>query len=976
MKQMLSVTGKELKAYFGSPMAAIFIGAFLLSALFSFFWIETFFARNIADIRPLFRWMPLLMIFLVAALTMRQWSEEQKMGTLEILLTLPVKLSHLVLGKFLAVLALVAISLILTLGLPVTVSFIGDMDWGPVLGGYLGALLMASAYISIGLFVSSRTDNQIIALIVTVFLAGLFYLVGSAGITAFMGNETGNFLRSLGTGSRFQSIERGVIDLRDLTYYASLTAFFLIVNIVSLDRKRWSKGESTASYRRNVILAAGLLGANLLAANIWMDSVHSLRLDLTEHKDYSISAPTKDLITSLAEPLTMTGYFSEKTHPLLAPLVPRIKDFLLEYEVASEGSIKVSFVDPKYDEKLEAEANQQYGIKPVPFQIAGRYEASVVNSYFHVLIKYGDQFVTLGFDDLIEIQRRKDGQLDVSLRNLEYDLTKSIKKVVYGFQSIATVFDKVNKELKLTAIITPDTLPEYLGSMPEFINKAASALVNESGGKLRFEMIDPDNNLKINRDTVNQLFTITPLASSFFSDDSFYLHLFLTVDEDSEQIYLANDLGEAEIRSEIEAALKRTSSGFLKTVGLWVPDPMAQEARMYQPQQQRGDYYQISRKILQENYNLKEVDLKEGRIEGDIDVLLLIAPHDMTELERFSVDQYLMRSIPVIALTGNYLLDISPYAQTLKMKQAKQGIHALLKHYGVTVDNSMVMDRRNEPFPVPVSRDLGGFVVREVRQLDYPFFVDVRSDSMGRQSPIVANLKAVTMNWVSPITVDITENGEKKIVNLLQSSKESWLHHGTEIMPDFTTFPDYGFPVGDSYEPHTLALSLQGSFSSFYAAKSDPRLEKEITVENLEEKDAGIKGEDNQDTDKNRQSAPLAPVIKKSPDSARLVVVGSSEFIHDAVIGISQSMFQDRIMNSLEFLQNMIDWSVEDESLLSIRSRGSHARILQPLSKQEHAFWEWLNYGLALAALGAVSLFGAQRRKKEKPLPMIELKTD
>ncbi|MCK5339582.1 MAG: ABC transporter permease subunit, partial [Desulfobulbaceae bacterium] len=113
MSQMLSIAKKELKAYFGSPMAAIFIGAFLLSTLFSFFWVETFFAGNSADIRPLFRWMPILMIFLAAALTMRQWSEEQKMGTLEILLTLPVRLSSLVLGKFCAVLALVGVALAL-----------------------------------------------------------------------------------------------------------------------------------------------------------------------------------------------------------------------------------------------------------------------------------------------------------------------------------------------------------------------------------------------------------------------------------------------------------------------------------------------------------------------------------------------------------------------------------------------------------------------------------------------------------------------------------------------------------------------------------------------------------------------------------------------------------------------------------------------------------------------------------------------
>src|SRR5512139_2590865 len=108
MKQVLSLTRKELNSYFSSPMALIFVGVFLAAVLFTFFWVDEFFARGIADLRPMFRWMPTLMIFLAAALTMRQWSEEQQSGTLEILYTMPISLFRLVLGKFLAALTLVA----------------------------------------------------------------------------------------------------------------------------------------------------------------------------------------------------------------------------------------------------------------------------------------------------------------------------------------------------------------------------------------------------------------------------------------------------------------------------------------------------------------------------------------------------------------------------------------------------------------------------------------------------------------------------------------------------------------------------------------------------------------------------------------------------------------------------------------------------------------------------------------------------
>ena len=216
MKQMLSIARKELNSTFGSPMALIFLGAFLGATLFAFFWVDAFFSRGIADVRPMFRWMPILLIFLVAALTMRQWSEEQRSGTLEMLLTLPVRPARLALGKFLAVMVLIGVALALTLPLPITVSQLGNLDWGPVIGGYVAAALLAAAYAAIGLFVSSRTDNQIVALIATVLLGGSFYLVGTGGVVDFAGGALGDVLRAVGTGSRFESIERGVIDVRDL----------------------------------------------------------------------------------------------------------------------------------------------------------------------------------------------------------------------------------------------------------------------------------------------------------------------------------------------------------------------------------------------------------------------------------------------------------------------------------------------------------------------------------------------------------------------------------------------------------------------------------------------------------------------------------------------------------------------------------------------------------------------------------------
>lgn len=967
MNQMLSITKKEVKAYFGSPMAALFIGAFLVAALFSFFWLETFFARNIADIRPLFRWMPILMIFLVAALTMRQWSEEQRAGTMEVLMTLPVRLWQLVLGKFLAVLTLVAIALALTLGLPITVSLLGNLDWGPVFGGYLGALLMASSYIAIGLFISSRTDNQIVALILSVLLAGFFYILGSTGITNFMTNNTAELFRALGTGSRFTSIERGVIDLRDIFYYASLTAFFLILNVISLDSKRWSTGANTRRYRRTAITAVVLIALNLLAANLWLNKVNTARLDLTESHEYSLSQTTRDLIDNLPDPLILRGYFSAKTHPLLSPLVPRIKDMLREYAIASNGHVQVSFVDPKYHPQMEAEANQEYGIKPVPFQVAGRYESSVVNSYFDILVKYGDQHVVLGFDDLIEVRQLGDGRVDVRLRNLEYDLTKSIKKVVYGFQSLGDIFAKINKPMTLTAVISKDSLPQPLAKMPENISKVANELVKESDGKLNFQMIDPDQEPG-KLPALQKRFGVEPMKTAFFSNDTFYLYLYLTTGDKTERVYLTADMGEAEIKKEVAAVLKRNSAGFLKTIGLWTP-PLQMPHQMAMMGQQPRQQYQMIQQTLPENYNLEKVDLSKGLVPGNIDVLLLVAPQNLTNLQRFAIDQYLMKGGAVVALAGNYLLDLNPSSQALQVKKVKDGLDDLLASYGITVGQSMVLDEQNEPFPIPITRNLGGFQVQEIQKLNYPFFVDVRASGMDKDSPIVADLPAVTMNWVSPLSIDPEKSKGRKVVKLLTSSPNSWLQNGTNVQPDLRRYPQRGFAPGQDMKSELLAVSEQGVFNSYFADRPDPRQlerEKEIkaaeAAKSAKDKTAAVQPQE--------MDLPTGPVIKQSPASARLVVVGSADFINDTVIQISRSTSQDRFLNNLGFLQNSVDWAVEDEDLLAIRSRGSQARLLMPLSRQQEAFWEWLNYAVALLALVLISLYGGLRRRKEKPMTL------
>lgn len=243
MNRVMVLARKEFRGYFTSWVAYFFIALFVLVSLLLFFFQAEFFAVGRAELRGLFAWFPLTLALLVPGLTMRQWAREREMGSIELLLTLPAKSGELVVGKFLGSTALVAVALAFTLGAPITAACLGDLDTGPVIGGYVAALLLGAAYVAIGLFVSSWFSDQFVALVtgwvVCLFLAALSnpdVLSALAGWPEWA-LETLSFL---GFWSRFEAIERGVLDLRDVGWYVSVTALFLFLNAQRLRLQRWA----------------------------------------------------------------------------------------------------------------------------------------------------------------------------------------------------------------------------------------------------------------------------------------------------------------------------------------------------------------------------------------------------------------------------------------------------------------------------------------------------------------------------------------------------------------------------------------------------------------------------------------------------------------------------------------------------------------------------------------------------------------
>jgi ABC-2 type transport system permease protein len=236
LRTVRAIALKEFRGAFASPVAYAYLVVFL--AFTSWFFFRGFFVLGIASLRGFFALLPWTMLFLLPALTMRLFAEEQKLGTMEVLLTWPVREREAVLGKFLGGVGLLGVSLAATLPLPLTVFALGRPDPGPVLAGYLGLLLLGAAYLAIGLFASSLTENQIVAYITGVALAFALFVAGEDFVLVAAPPPLVPVLSALGLGAHFWSVGRGVIDTRDVIYFASAVFFFLFLTVRRVEGRR------------------------------------------------------------------------------------------------------------------------------------------------------------------------------------------------------------------------------------------------------------------------------------------------------------------------------------------------------------------------------------------------------------------------------------------------------------------------------------------------------------------------------------------------------------------------------------------------------------------------------------------------------------------------------------------------------------------------------------------------------------------
>ncbi len=242
MNATFTVMRRELAGYFATPVAYVFIVIFLVMTGVFTFYLGNFYDRGIADLDPFFRFHPWLYLFLVPAIAMRLWAEERRSGTIELLLTLPLSLPQAVVGKFLAAWLFLGVCLALTFPTWLTVNYLGDPDNGAILAAYLGSWLMAGGMLAIGSCMSALTRNQVIAFILSVVACFVFLLSGLPMVldlfTGWAPQVVVDAVAGLSFLSHFSDISRGVIDLRDLVYFALVMAFWLAANMILLELKK------------------------------------------------------------------------------------------------------------------------------------------------------------------------------------------------------------------------------------------------------------------------------------------------------------------------------------------------------------------------------------------------------------------------------------------------------------------------------------------------------------------------------------------------------------------------------------------------------------------------------------------------------------------------------------------------------------------------------------------------------------------
>jgi ABC-type uncharacterized transport system involved in gliding motility auxiliary subunit len=496
MKRIWTVGRRELRALLDHPTGYVLLVVFIAINAFLFF--RQAYLYGTASLRPMLDLLPWIFLFFIPAVTMRALAEDNRSGVLEVVLAQPLTELELLLGKYIGSVLFLWLGLLLTVPIPIGLAIGADLHWGPIVAQYVGAALLAAGLAAVGVWASSLTRSQITAFIVGVAVMFVLVLLGLDPLIVGLPPVLGAIAARIGVLSHFQSIGRGVIDLRDAIYFVSLAGVFLALAYGALAGRKLARGGAAA---RRLQLGVTLLVATLVVVNL-LGSYIGGRLDLTPGHAYTLSKATRQIAGDLDDIITIKVFASDELPTSVALLKRDVDDLLRDLQAAGHGKIRIVRRNPSSDATARRDA-QSLGIEPVQFNVIGQSELQVKEGYLGLAIQYAGQTETIPF-----VQRTDDLEyrLAASLRAL----TRS-KKPVIGIinesRTPGTTVQELQTQLgksyevryislgdsaqpaadvrALVVVGSPDTLsPPELERLQRFFQRGGSALVLAGGMEL------------------------------------------------------------------------------------------------------------------------------------------------------------------------------------------------------------------------------------------------------------------------------------------------------------------------------------------------------------------------------------------------------------------------------------------------------------------------------------------------------------
>ncbi|HLY73419.1 MAG TPA: Gldg family protein, partial [Planctomycetota bacterium] len=407
-----AVFRRNFFSYFGSPTGYVFIAVFIGVSSILAFWQPAFFTNNLADLGTLNTYFPVILIGFIPAIAMAIWAEERKQGTDELLLTLPVTDLEIVLGKYLAVLGIYSVALLFSLTNVIILKFLGNPDFGVMLGTYLGYWFLGGSLLAVAMTASQLTSSQTVAFILGAIFCAVPVFLNGAGTVA--GGRIQDWLEGLGVRSSFYDLASGVVSLQAILYFVALTVVFLYVNLILLARRHLEKGDHLLHLGiRMLCLVVIGIAIGVLANRAGSHG----RVDLTQERLHTLTDPTRKIIAKIdpGRPVYIQAYVSPEVPMMYVEQRETLLSLLKEFDAIGGGRIQLRIVDTERYSPEARQAEDQFGIKAATVHDSAEGEEDAEGIYLGVAFTCGADSVVIPF-------------FNRGL-SVEYELTRSVGTV-------------------------------------------------------------------------------------------------------------------------------------------------------------------------------------------------------------------------------------------------------------------------------------------------------------------------------------------------------------------------------------------------------------------------------------------------------------------------------------------------------------------------------------------------------------------